>query len=262
MADVPHKLPPKKEVALALLESSSVFVHLDPRREGVIVPRWFAGQPQLVLQIGLNLVVPIPDLTVDDEGVSCTLSFSRTPFWCKLPWSAVYALVDENHRGMVWPNDVPPEVAAQAQQAQQREAKGEARGEAREKSAEPAEKPGKKPRTKLAAVKDSPRDAQRPTARSRSKQARAAAAAETPPTSPEQAAAPPPEKKPVPIRPRLAAAPSKAPPEEPAASHPAHGAGQTPEAADDSTKGGRAAAARPSDKKPKRELPPYLRVIK
>lgn len=107
------RLPPKKDVALALLESSSVFVHLDPRADGVTVPPWFKKQPQLVLQIGLNMPVPIPDLSLDGDGVSCTLSFNRSPQFCNVPWKAIYALVGEDGRGMVWPDDVPPEVAAQ-----------------------------------------------------------------------------------------------------------------------------------------------------
>ena len=108
------QLPPKKDVVLALLESTDVFVHLDPRGDHVKVPAWFKHQPQLVLQIGLNMPVPIPDLEVDDESVSCTLSFNRSPFFCFVPWNHVYALVGADGRAMVWPEDVPPEVAAQA----------------------------------------------------------------------------------------------------------------------------------------------------
>src|SRR5438552_17777686 len=93
-----HPLPPKKEVALALLERSSVHVHLDPRADGVAVPAWFKKQPQLVLQIGLNMPVPIPDLRLDDEGMSCTLSFSRQPFYCVVPWSSVFAMVGDDAR--------------------------------------------------------------------------------------------------------------------------------------------------------------------
>jgi stringent starvation protein B len=107
------KLPKKKDVALALLEQASVFIHLDPRRDGVQVPVGFKKQAQLVLQIGLNMVVKIPDLEVDDEGISCTLSFNRRPHYCHMPWASIYALVDESGRGMVWPDDVPPEVVAQ-----------------------------------------------------------------------------------------------------------------------------------------------------
>jgi len=112
---MPVELPPKKDVALALLEQSTVFVHLDPRAQDVVVPAWFKKQPQLVLQIGLNMPVPIPDLQLDDDCVSCTLSFNRSPFFCRIPWKAVYALIGEDRRGMVWPNDVPREVAVQAQ---------------------------------------------------------------------------------------------------------------------------------------------------
>ena len=114
MTDHTRPLPPKKEIALALLKGGpSMFVHLDPRRTGVIVPKWFTGQPQLILQLGLNMPIPIPDFKLDDECMSCTLSFNRAPFWCRLPWSAVYALVGEDGRGGVWADDVPPEIQLQ-----------------------------------------------------------------------------------------------------------------------------------------------------
>ena len=104
-------LPPKKEVALALLERSNVDVYLDPRARGVVVPPQFRKEPRLILKIGLNMPVPIPDLRVDEDSMSCTLSFNRSPFYCVVPWSAVFALVGEDGRGMVWPDDVPQELA-------------------------------------------------------------------------------------------------------------------------------------------------------
>lgn len=108
----PRDLPPKREVAMVLLQSAnSVYVHLDPREAEVLVPTWFKKQPQLVLQVGLNMAVPIVDLDVGEEALSCTLSFNRTPHYCFIPWDAVYALVDPDGRGMVWPDSVPPEVA-------------------------------------------------------------------------------------------------------------------------------------------------------
>jgi stringent starvation protein B len=118
---MPVELPPKKEVALALLENSTVFIHLDPRADSVHVPAWFKKQPQLVLQIGLNMAIPIHDLSLDDDAVSCTLSFNRSPFFCRIPWPAVFALIGEDRRGMVWPNDVPPEVAVQVEAQARRE---------------------------------------------------------------------------------------------------------------------------------------------
>jgi hypothetical protein len=125
-----HPLPPKKEVALALLERSNdrgIFVHLDPRQGSVVVPPWFKKQPQLVLQIGLNMPVPIPDLRLDDEGMSCTLSFNRSPFFCVVPWASVFAMVGEDGRGMVWPDDVPAEVPL-ARQSQDRAERPQAVG--------------------------------------------------------------------------------------------------------------------------------------
>lgn len=123
------ELPPKPEVALALLQTAaSVYVHLDPRGVDVRVPAWFKKQPQLVLQVGLNMAVAIPDLDVGEEALSCTLSFNRRPEYCVIPWTAIYGLVGDDGRGMVWPDSVPPEVAAAA------EGRGTAKG------AEPAKR--------------------------------------------------------------------------------------------------------------------------
>lgn len=208
MSDLPKKLPPKKDVAEALLEGPSVFVHLDPRRKGVMVPKWFQNQPQLVLQIGLNMAIPIPDLRLDDEGITCTLSFSRTPFWCSIPWSCVYALVGEDGRGMVWPDDVPPEVAVQMQR----------------NAAQTQPKAAKKARPRLAAVEGGA--AEREPLPERAPEKTAETSTEIPEGEP------------------------PAPPE------PAAEAKTEPEAEE-------AATPKPSGaKKPKRELPPYLRVIK
>lgn len=104
----------KKEVVLNLLRDSAVFIHLDPRRQGVVVPQHLIQRSHLVLHIGLNMHVPINDLEVTDAGISCTLSFDRKPTFCHLPWSSIFALVTENDaRGRVWEEDVPREVVEQ-----------------------------------------------------------------------------------------------------------------------------------------------------
>jgi hypothetical protein len=153
--------PPKKEVALALLERSSVYVHLDPRRDAVVVPAWLKKQPQLVLQVGLNMPVPIPDLKVDDDGMSCTLSFNRAPFYCVVPWSSVFAMVGDDGRGVVWPDDVPAEVARQAQVragdgavAKEAPRAAPVAAEKEPKAAEPAKPKRARKRAPLAAVTD------------------------------------------------------------------------------------------------------------
>jgi stringent starvation protein B len=209
----PTRLPPKKDVALALLEQSTVYVHLDPRDKAVRVPEWFKKQPQLVLQIGLNMPVPIQDLDVSDEAVSCTLSFSRNPHFCWIPWASVFALVGENGRGMVWPEDVPKEVAAQAAQQQKKDAAPKLRAVAADEKPAEAAKPKKKRVRKPKKAEDV-------------KEPKAAAARAVPregarPQRPEPALA----------RPQEASQPSEV-------------------------------SSQAGDSKPRRELPPYLRVIK
>ena len=235
-------LPPKKEVALALLERSSVHLHLDPRVDGVVVPAWFKKQAQLVLQIGLNMPVPIPDLRLDDEGMSCTLSFNRAPFHCSVPWTSVFAMVGDDMRGMVWPDDMPPEVAQQSA--------AKAPGAA----IEPALKQPPPKRTPLREVPPPPAATTKPK-RSRKKAASDANATANAnaKTTPKASRAPvgvvPPAR---PSAPVVTPLPSPAPRALPArdtedAAPRAPRAPQNP---------------RSPSAKPKRELPPYLRVVK
>ena len=100
----------KKTFFQTLLEAGSVYVHLDPRKEGVVVPSALKDGPMLTLVFGLRLPVPIPDLEINQEAVTGTLSFDRTPYWCKVPWKAVYALSTEDGRALVWPEDLPRDV--------------------------------------------------------------------------------------------------------------------------------------------------------
>jgi len=234
-----HPLPPKKDVALALLERSSVHVHLDPRGAGVVVPPWFKRQPQLVLQIGLNMPVPIPDLRLDEEGLACTLSFNRSPFYCVVPWLSVFAMVGDDGRGMVWPDEVPPEIAKQP------------RG--------PEAVPSQKPDAPALAVAPAPSSAsKRPGSRraAADKDDKSAASAEKGAKKPRKKRGAP---EPVEARPQLVAVPtpepsSPAPPRAPAA-RPVPAPARSPM---------RAPPPSPSKKSPskKRELPPYLRVVK
>ncbi len=236
-------LPPKKEVALALLERSSVHLHLDPRVDGVIVPSWFKKQPQLVLQIGLNMPVPIPDLRLDDEGMSCTLSFNRAPFHCSVPWTSVFAMVGDDMRGMVWPDDMPPEVA------QQSSAKAPA-------AVEPALKQATPPRAKptLREVPPPPAATAKP---KRSRKKATPAATTTPKASRAPVGVVPPARSSSPAVTPVPAA-SRAPARQPPRALPA----PAPAAdADDSTPRAPRAPQSPP-RKPKRELPPYLRVVK
>ena len=92
-------------MARSLLLRGNLLVHLDPTTPGVVLPDDLGEQDSLVLQLGLDMTVPIPDLHLDDSGIVATLSFTRTPFTCRIPWEAVHALVGkENRKGLFWPS--------------------------------------------------------------------------------------------------------------------------------------------------------------
>jgi stringent starvation protein B len=251
------RLPPKKDVALALLEQASMYIHLDPRAEAVKVPAWFKKQAQLVLQVGLNMAVPIPDLHVDEQGLSCTLSFNRSPFLCMIPWPAVFALVGENGQAMVWAEDVPAEVAAQAQKAPERP-RAHLRSVAEPESGSPA--PAAKADTPKAAERKpavKPAAALKPSAASSEASKRTVRSAAKAKGAPKAAAKPaaqkatrtaavkrPPATSDAMIKPETRTAAPALPAKKSAQSTP------------------RASRAATEVGKPKRELPPYLRVVK
>lgn len=112
---MPYIQPSKHIVAQYILSRGYLYLHLDPRKMNVVVPAWFKHQADLCLEIGTNMPIPIPDLVVDEVGIHATLSFARSPFVCFIPWTAVFALMDDVGRGQAYESDIPPEVKAQIQ---------------------------------------------------------------------------------------------------------------------------------------------------
>lgn len=110
----------KRHVFDKLLTDGDTFLTLDPRKAGVVVPKWLQKQAVLTLQFGTNLPIPIRDLEITDEEVRATLSFSRTPFLCVIPWAAVYAVTVEGGRGVAWTEDFPPDLPKSVQESKKR----------------------------------------------------------------------------------------------------------------------------------------------
>ncbi|HEX7598587.1 MAG TPA: ClpXP protease specificity-enhancing factor SspB [Polyangia bacterium] len=102
--------PSKQEVFLTMLSEGWVSLHLDARRQGVVVPAPFSSQAHMVLQYGRSMPVPIPDLEVTAAGVSASLSFSRVPHRTYVPWSAVYVIACTNACGVTYREDVPADL--------------------------------------------------------------------------------------------------------------------------------------------------------
>jgi len=83
----------KADAFNALLARFNLVVTLDAMHEGAEVPEHLRKPGGLGLLYGLNLAIPIPDLTVTEEGIAGTLSFDREPFETFVPWEAVAAVV-------------------------------------------------------------------------------------------------------------------------------------------------------------------------
>jgi stringent starvation protein B len=118
--------PSKQDAFLALLAEGWTSLHLDARREGVVVPEHLKNEAHLVLQYGHDLPIPIPDLQIDEHGVSATLSFARIPWSTVIPWSAVYVVTSADGRGVLYKEDVPGDVSVLAGSANEAPAGAEA----------------------------------------------------------------------------------------------------------------------------------------
>jgi hypothetical protein len=93
----------KRQIVSQLLgEEDHILIVINPGVDGVKLPaELLAGGEPVALHIGYRMVIPIPDLQLDDAGVAGTLSFNRTPFPCVLPWaSLVQVSVRDEH--LVW----------------------------------------------------------------------------------------------------------------------------------------------------------------
>lgn len=99
----------KHAVFSRFAEQGKVMVTLDARRPGVSVPPSLASEPQLNLDFSHRFGVA--DFAYDARGVRASLSFNRQPYFCEVPWSAVYSLLShaDNER-LTWARSLPPEI--------------------------------------------------------------------------------------------------------------------------------------------------------
>ncbi len=110
----------KKTRLLDALEKGMVQVHLDARRPGVLVPKKFATNHHLVLNISFRFEPP--DLSVNDWGVRETLSFGGERFTVGVPWSSLYAIASHvSHDFFMYPEDMPEELLQGAVEKQKAE---------------------------------------------------------------------------------------------------------------------------------------------
>ena len=102
------RAPDKRQTLLHFLERGVTMVHLDARKEGVVVPPQYAQEPHL--RLNLSYRFGIPDLDMSERRIQATLSFGGRPFQCLLPWASIFGITSHAGEGQVWPEDLPGEV--------------------------------------------------------------------------------------------------------------------------------------------------------
>ena len=69
----------------------------------------YAGELQLNLNFSHKFGVA--DFFYDDDGVRCSLSFQGQPFFCDIPWTAVWGLTSHaDGERVLWPDSLPAEL--------------------------------------------------------------------------------------------------------------------------------------------------------
>jgi hypothetical protein len=108
----------KKEFFENFVSFGDVIVVVNTTVSGVTVPPEYSNLTTLKLSIGLEMPVPIPDLKIEDDGITCTLSFNREPYFCVLPWEAIWQMVPliDPKLGIVWKSDIPADIRTELEQ--------------------------------------------------------------------------------------------------------------------------------------------------
>lgn len=120
---------PQERFNALLSTGQSVFVYLDPRSEFTLVPERFTKQDLLVLEIGLNMQVPVQGLEVQETGILVTLRFQGKFEPCFIAWRSVYEFRQDGKRHVCKPY-MPSEPALIPEKPQEK-AKGKSRGHLR-----------------------------------------------------------------------------------------------------------------------------------
>lgn len=77
----------KHEAVLELLEKGTVQIAIETAN--ATLPIDLKQQSHVILDIGYDMAIPIPDLKVDHRGVSGTLVFNHRPAWVYFRWADV-----------------------------------------------------------------------------------------------------------------------------------------------------------------------------
>jgi stringent starvation protein B len=100
----------KKSCFEEWMKGDHVLLHLDSRKEGIVVPSQLFNNPGLTLKISYFF----QGETVHDDCSICSyLRFGTNYFQCQIPWSAIWGISSSNGEQKIWPEDIPREILLQ-----------------------------------------------------------------------------------------------------------------------------------------------------
>jgi hypothetical protein len=99
---------PKNQVFNIFMLHGLTRVWLNPDGPDVAVPDHLKGREAVILELGYDLVTPIPDLMVSPYAFEATLLFSGQLFTCVVPWDSVLAITDGNGLGVYYGQKTTP----------------------------------------------------------------------------------------------------------------------------------------------------------
>lgn len=143
----------KLEVFSKLIDQGMVLVSLDARPEAVAVPPQHKDNLQLALNFSHRF--GLDDFAYDERGVRASLSFNRQPFFCDIPWSAVFLMRSQvTGEVVLFPSSLPPEMAPLLAGIEEQIHDGQPQRPAatapeRPQEPPPAPKPGERPTLRL-----------------------------------------------------------------------------------------------------------------
>lgn len=80
----------KYSLVEAMLEVGEVRLGVNPELDEVVIPVQMRGRAYVALRLGEE--IPMFNLSMDDHGLSATLTFDEVPFDTYVPWAAVFAV--------------------------------------------------------------------------------------------------------------------------------------------------------------------------
>ena len=85
-----------------LAEEDYFLIVINPLVSGIKLPaRLIEARQPVPIHLGHRMAVRIPDLVIDDAGISGTLAFGERSFACAFPWpSVIQVSVGDEH--LVW----------------------------------------------------------------------------------------------------------------------------------------------------------------